>query len=195
VSDNPELLAILLSNNTEIGRLPLLMPPIIEDNDTYLSFYPTAEILNYQVSRKDDLLSSLLLMKQDDHEFSQLLVSDDYVRKLFTMQLEHRIHKTSKKKLPVRIGTVLIMRSLKIRTRFAIRQKERLKDHVHDLHPPALRSHVIHEVNSDMERVLDLIVHFTEYDQDLQQMGDEAGRWVNDTLDVSYPALIADDAA
>jgi hypothetical protein len=64
-----------------------------------------------------------------------------------------KLRKPSKKKLPERIGSVLIVRSLKNRARFAIRQKERLKDHVHMLHPPELRSHVIREVNSDLARV------------------------------------------
>jgi hypothetical protein len=48
---------------------------------------------------------------------------------------------------------VLIVRSLKNRARFAIRLKERLKDHVHLLHPLELRSHVIREVNCDLARV------------------------------------------
>jgi hypothetical protein len=45
------------------------------------------------------------------------------------------------------------------------------------MHPPDLKSHMIREVNSDLVRVVDVIVHFIEYDQGLDEMSYEAGRW------------------
>ena len=154
-----------------------------------MAMYPSASIVIYQVSGRDDLLSSLLLMEQYDQEFSQQLIGDDYIQKVYTMQLEHKISKRAKKKLPVRLAISLIVRGLKNRGRFAIRQKVRLKDRVNMLHPE-VKSHVIHEVNIELERVIDLMVHFIEYDPDLEQMCYEAGSWLNNTLDVSHPVVI-----
>lgn len=63
-----------------------------------MASYPAAEILNYGVVRNDDLLlPSLLSNEQVDHEFVQPLLSNDYIHKLFTMQLEHRIHKDARR--------------------------------------------------------------------------------------------------
>jgi hypothetical protein len=121
-------------------------------------------------------------------------------KKLYTMQLEHRIHKDAKKKLEVRLGLMVIVRALKNRTRFAIQQKERLKYHVNLLRPPDLRSCVICEVNSDLKRVIAVIARFINYDQGLHDTAYEAGRCMNenledDNLEVSYghPARIEDD--
>ena len=159
-----------------------------------MALYPAAGIVIYEATGQDDLLSSLQLMEQYDHEFSQDLFHDDYIYKIFTMQLEHKISKTAKKKLPVRLGTALIVRGLKNRTRFAIRQKERLKHNVNMLLPPEFKSSVIHEVDRELERVIDLIVHFMEYDPALEQLLNEAGDWLHDTLEgVSYPTKIPDD--
>lgn len=54
---------------------------------------------------------------------------------------------------------------------------------------------MIREVNSDLVRAVDVIVHFIEYDQDLDETSYEAGRWRNDTLDVPCPALTYGDDA
>jgi hypothetical protein len=139
-------------------------------------------------------------MEQDGHDFAQLLLCDDYTRKLYTMQLEHRIQENAKEKPRVRRGIMKIVRALENRTRFAIQQKERLKYHVNLLRPPDLRSRVICEVNSDLRSVIAVITHFTEYDQDLYDMAYEAGRCMNDNLEddnlevsYGYPALIEDD--
>jgi hypothetical protein len=61
-------------------------------------------------------------MEEYDHEFAQQLVSDPYIGKVFTIQLGERIHRTAKKTLPVKFAIMLIVRGLKNRTRFAIRQ-------------------------------------------------------------------------
>jgi hypothetical protein len=151
-------------------------------------YYPAAGIVSYEVARSDDsLLPSLLLMEQDDHEFEQLLLSNDHLQEVYTMELENE-----QKALKLRLGIMLIVHALKNRTRFAIQQKERLKYHVNLLRPPDLKRRVIREVNSDLERVIALITPFTEYDQGLHDMADEAGRCMNDNLAVvyGYPALI-----
>jgi hypothetical protein len=83
-----------------------------------MAFSPTAEIVNYEVtSGKDDLLSSLLLMQEYDHEFVQQLVSGPYIGV--------RIHRTAKTTLPVKLAMMLIVRGLNNRTRFAIRFEKR----------------------------------------------------------------------
>jgi hypothetical protein len=130
------------------------------------------------------LLSTLLLMEDYYHEFAQQLVSDPYIVKIFAMQLGERIHRTAKKTLPVELTIVLIVHGLNNSTRFAIRRKERLKDHVSLLYPPDLKSHMIHEVISDLVRVVDVIVHFVEHDQDLDEIF-EAGRWLKSKRVVS----------
>lgn len=63
------------------------------------------------------------------------------------------------------------------------------------LHPPELKSRVVHEINCELERVIDLIAHFTEYDQDLKQKSYEVGAWFNDPIGVSFPDRILDDDA
>lgn len=102
-----------------------------------MALYSTACIVNYEVSGNDELLSSLLLMEEYDEEFSQQLLCDDYIQNIFTLQLEHKISKGSKERLPVKLGIALIVRGLKNRARFAIRQKERLKSHVGGCVAPA----------------------------------------------------------
>jgi hypothetical protein len=156
-----------------------------------MSYYQAAMLVDFEVPTNDDLLlPSLLMMEQNDHEFVQLVLSDDYLRKIYTKQLEHRISAKAKKKVSVRLGITLIVSALKNRTRFAIQQKERLKCHVNLLCPPDLKSYVIREVNSELRRVIALISHFTGCDQDLHDMSYEAGRCVNDNLEYGYPALI-----
>jgi hypothetical protein len=45
-----------------------------------MAFYPAAWIVNFKVIKMDDtLLSSLLSMERDDHEFAQLLLTNHYL--------------------------------------------------------------------------------------------------------------------
>ena len=51
-------------------------------------------------------------------------------------------------------------------------------------------------VNWKLDKVIDLIVHFIEYDQDLKQMSYEVGAWFRDTMaEVSHSHRICNDDA
>lgn len=158
-----------------------------------MTTYLPARIVGYEVSGNDDLLSSLIRMQEYDHEFSEKTLNDAYIWKVFDMQFKHKIGKETKKTHPVQLAMMIIVGGLKNRARFAIQQKERLRRHINDLHPPELKSHVIHEVDSELERVIKLIVHFTEFDQDLKQLSFEVGARYRDETDLSNACQIPDD--
>ncbi len=97
--------------------------------------YFAASIVEYEVvSEEDELLPALLVFKERDKEFSQLLLYDNYIQKLFTMQLRHKIGNDAKGEYPVQLGMDQIVRGLKNRARFAIQQKARLGIHANTLH-------------------------------------------------------------
>jgi prephenate dehydratase len=96
---------------------------------------------------------------------------------IFRKQCKHRISDSLKEKLHVKATIATITRALKNRTRFAIKQKQRLQEHVNKLQPPAFKRRVIHEVNTDLKSVIKLMVHFEKHHLELQRLSFEACRW------------------
>ena len=154
--------------------------------------YLPARIVSYEVSGNDELLSSLIVMKECDQEFSEKALNHAYIWKVFITQVKHKLSNETRRKLSVELAIAIIVNGLKNRARFAMRQKERLQSHLNMLHPSEL-NRVIHEVNCELETVIDLIVHFTGFDQDLKQMSMDINALHRDDMGVSQPCQIPDE--
>jgi hypothetical protein len=74
-----------------------------------------------------------------------------------------------------------------------MKQKKRLREHVNKLQPSDFKRRVIHEVNTDLKSVVELMVHFEEYDGDLKRLSFEACRWFWDDIGASFPDVISRD--
>jgi hypothetical protein len=104
------------------------------------------------------------------------------LQKIFRKQRKYRISASSQEEPHVKATIATITRAYKNRARFAIKQKKLLKKHVNKLQPPAFKQRVIHEVNADLKSVIDVLVHFENFDEGLKRLSLRACRWVRDDI-------------
>jgi hypothetical protein len=138
-------------------------------------------------------MAPLHVMIVVDQEFLKQLLSDEYLLGIFRKHHKHRIPDSLKKQPHVKATPTTITRAFKNRVRFAMKQKERLREHVNKLQPPGFKRRVIHEVNTDLKSVIDLMVHFEECNRDLKRLSFEACRWFRDDIGASFPDVVSND--
>jgi organic radical activating enzyme len=138
-------------------------------------------------------MAALCVMVVVDQEFFTQLRSEKYLFEIFRKQYEHRISDSLKEKPHVKAIIATITRALRNRARFAIEQKKRLKEHVNKLHPPDFKQQIIHEVNTDLKSVVELMVHFEKDDKELKRLSFEACRCFRDDIGASFPDVISND--
>jgi hypothetical protein len=115
------------------------------------------------------------------------------LQKIFRKQRKYRISASSQEEPHVKATIATITRAYKNRARFAIKQKKLLKKHVNKLQPPAFKQRVIHEVNADLKSVIDVLVHFENFDEGLKRLSLRACRWFRDDIGASFPDVISND--
>jgi hypothetical protein len=136
-----------------------------------MSIYSPARLVEYKVpeSVKDSLLSGLLVMKEYDSKFRKTL-QDDYLTKIFSMQLRHEIAQRAKQKLQVRLAVTIIINGLTNRIKFATAQKKRLQSNYAIVSSQNLWESLVQEVDAELDHVIKVTAHFVEYDDYLHHL-------------------------
>jgi hypothetical protein len=163
-----------------------------------MASYSAAKIVRYLSYTHENDMATLVMMEQSDQEFSRQFESDIHIQRIFLKQSKHVISRSSKDSIPhLRSTIATITRALKNRVRFAIRQKERLKEHLNLSRPPSLNQRVAREVTREVDRelgrVINMSIHFEEDDEELQNLVDEAREWIRDDINTESPIVIINE--
>lgn len=156
--------------------------------------YLPAHLVEYKVPGpvKDLSLATLLVRKETDHEFMEKL-RDDYLNKIYSMQLRHEISQHSMKKLSVRMAFITISFGLVNRIKFAIKQKMRLKSNVGHFRSQRLWEALVNEVDSELEATIRISTHFVECDKHLEKKLYEASRVFKEDISGLYKNVVANE--
>lgn len=159
-----------------------------------MPIYSPAVAVTYDTTGRgpDDLLSSLRVMEENDRDFAEKLENEDFLQKLFSLQLFHKVNHAVKQPMAVQMGILVITSAMKNRVKFSIRQKERLKAQLCYL-KPSEKALILKQVNQEIQTTIELAAHFVECDKSIHGLIMKAGSWFNDNMEDSFDVMVVEE--